>query len=231
MSSAGGARRRSPLRKLLQHTSGTVGLVLSVLFVLLAIFGPWITPYDPTQQDYRAIQQGISAEHWLGTDQFGRDMLSRILAGARYSIGIGVTATILGAFVGGVWGLWSGYAGGLADNLSMRAVDILLAFPGILLAIALITLTGPGVGPVILASSVFGIPIFARLVRGSVLAVKERAFVEAARGLGARSGRIMLRHCRSSASACSRRPRSGARCSATRSSTCRSTGSWPSCRG
>ncbi len=187
-------RRRSAWGRLLRHTSGSVGLVLSTFFVLVAIAGPWIAPLDPARQDYLAIQQGLSADHWLGTDQFGRDLLSRILAGARYSIGIGVSATILGAFVGGLWGLWSGYLGGWVDNVSMRAVDILLAFPGILLAIALITLTGPGVGPVILASSVFGIPIFARLVRGSVLAVKERVFVEAAVGLGARSFGVMARH-------------------------------------
>ena len=186
--------RRSAWRQLLRHTSGSVGLVLSAVFVVMAIVGPWIAPLDPARQNYLAIQQGISAEHWLGTDQFGRDMLSRILAGARYSIGIGVSATLLGAFVGGLWGLWSGYLGGWVDNVSMRAVDILLAFPGILLAIALITITGPGVGPVILASSVFGIPIFARLVRGSVLAVKERVFVEAAVGLGARSFGVMARH-------------------------------------
>ena len=182
------------LVRLLQHRSGAVGLVLSVAFVLLAVAGPYLTPYDPARQDYAAVSQGMSAAHWLGTDNLGRDILSRLLAGARYSIGIGLAATFLGALVGGAWGLWSGYAGGISDNLSMRAVDILLAFPGLLLAIAMITLTGPGVGPVVLASAVFGVPIFARLVRGSVLAVKERAFVEAAQSLGAGGGRIMLQH-------------------------------------
>jgi len=202
MSSAATARagapaspgRRSTLRRLLRHRSGAVGLVLSTLFVALAVVGPWLAPYDPARQDYTAISQGISAAHWLGTDNFGRDILSRILAGARYSIGIGVSATVLGALVGGAWGLWSGWAGGWLDALSMRLVDVLLAFPGILLAIALITLTGPGVGPVIFASSIFGVPIFARVVRGSVLGTKERAFVEAARGLGAPGRRIVLRH-------------------------------------
>lgn len=197
-SRATGAEKRrsgpSLLVRLLRHRSGSIGLVLSVLFLVLAVAGPWLVPYDPARQDYLALNQSFSAEHWLGTDNFGRDLASRLLAGARYSIGIGLSATLLGALVGGAWGLWSGYAGGVADNLSMRLVDIMLAFPGLLLAIALITLTGPGVGPVILASAVFGIPIFARLVRGSVLAVKERAFVEAARGLGASGGRIMLRH-------------------------------------
>ena len=186
--------RRGPFVRLLRHRSGGVGFWVSALFVVLAIAGPWITPYPPAEPDYDALNAGISAEHWLGTDPFGRDTFSRILAGARVSIGIGLSATLLGALVGGLWGLWSGWAGGWIDGLSMRLVDILLAFPGLLLAIALITLTGPGVGPVILAASFFGVPVFARVTRGSVLSVKERAHIEAARGLGARSARIVFRH-------------------------------------
>lgn len=189
-----GGSGRTLLGRLLRHRSGAIGLVLTVTFLLLALAGPSLAPYDPARQDYLALNESFSAAHPLGTDNLGRDLLSRLLGGARYSIGIGLTATLLGALVGGAWGLMSGYAGGILDNLSMRAVDILLAFPGLLLAIAIITLTGPGVGPVILASTVFGIPIFARLVRGSVLAVKERAFVEGARAVGAGGGRIMLRH-------------------------------------
>src|SRR5690625_231508 len=187
-------RRRSILLRLLRHRSGGIGLLLSVLFVLMAIVGPYVAPIDPAFQDYPAISQGPGEEHLLGTDNFGRDLFSRILAGARYSIGIGVSATLLGALVGGLWGLWAGYSGGWIDNLSMRLVDILLAFPGILLAIALITITGPGVFPLTLAAAVFGVPIFARLVRGSVLAFKEQTHIEAARGLGAAGGRIMFRH-------------------------------------
>ena len=187
-------RRRSILLRLLRHRSGGIGLLLSVLFVLMAIVGPYVAPIDPAFQDYLAISQGPGEEHLLGTDNFGRDLFSRILAGARYSIGIGVSAPLLGALVGGLWGLWAGYSGGWIDNLSMRLVDILLAFPGILLAIALITITGPGVFPLTLAAAVFGVPIFARLVRGSVLAFKEQTHIEAARGLGAAGGRIMFRH-------------------------------------
>ncbi len=168
--------------------------MLSTLFVLMAAFGPLVTPYDADRQDYLVLNEAPSAAHWLGTDNFGRDTLSRVLAGARTSIGIALAATLLGAFAGGLLGLWTGYAGGWIDGVAMRLVDVLLAFPGLLLAIGLITLTGPGVGPVILASAVFGVPVFARLVRGSVLAVKERAFVEAARGLGAGDGRVMFRH-------------------------------------
>ncbi|MBA2666130.1 MAG: ABC transporter permease [Trueperaceae bacterium] len=186
--------RRSWFVRLLRHPSGVVGLVLSLTFLTLAVVGPAVTPYDANRQNYLVLNQGPDAEHWLGTDNFGRDTFSRVLAGARTSIGIALTATLLGAVVGGLWGLWSGYQGGVVDGISMRLVDVLLAFPGLLLAIGLIALTGPGVGPVVLASAVFGVPVFTRLVRGSVLAAKERAFIEAARGLGAGDGRIMFRH-------------------------------------
>jgi glutathione transport system permease protein len=186
--------RRGALRRLLAHPSGSVGLVLSLIFVVMAVIGPYVAPYEPDRQDYRKLNLGVTAEHWLGTDQFGRDTFSRVVVGARTSIGIGLAATLLGALVGGLWGLWSGYAGRWVDAVSMRLVDVLLAFPGLLLAIGLIAITGPGVWPVIVASAVFGVPVFARLVRGSVLAAKERAFVEAARGLGAGDARIMFRH-------------------------------------
>lgn len=187
-------RRDGVLWRLLRHKSGAIGLFITCAFLVLAVIGPWITPYDTAAPDYLNLNAPISAEHWLGTDAFGRDTLSRILAGARYSISIGVSATLLGAIAGGLWGLWAGYAGGLVDNISMRLVDILLAFPGLLIAIGLITLTGPGVWPVIFASGLFGVPVFARLARGTVLGLKERVYVEAAQGLGANGMRIMFKH-------------------------------------
>jgi len=182
------------LLRLLRHRSGAIGLVLSAIFLVMAVVGPWIAPFDPTASDFLHLSAGISREHWLGTDNFGRDLLSRILVGARYSIGIGLSATALGAIVGGLWGLWAGYASGAVDMVSMRFVDVMLAFPGLLIAIGLITVTGPGVGPVIFASSLFGVPIFARLTRASVLSAKEQAYIEAARGLGAGHGRIVFGH-------------------------------------
>ncbi|HKI59144.1 MAG TPA: ABC transporter permease [Trueperaceae bacterium] len=188
------AKRRGVMARLIRHRSGRIGLLLTAFFILMAVLGPYLTPYDPTGSDFMHLSAGISRAHWLGTDNFGRDILSRILLGARYSIGIGLSATALGAFVGGLWGLWSGYAAGTLDAVSMRVVDVMLAFPGLLIAIGLITITGPGVGPVIFASSLFGVPIFARLTRASVLAAKERVFVEAARGLGATHGRIVFSH-------------------------------------
>ncbi len=188
------ARRRGVLTRLLRHRSGSVGLFLTSIFVLMAIVGPWIAPYDPSAPDYFNLTAGSTPEHWLGTDAYGRDTLSRVLAGARYSITIGISATLIGALLGGAWGLIAGFLGGLFDSVSMRLVDVLLAFPGILLAIGLVTITGPGVGPVVLASAVFGVPVFARLARGAAIGVKQQAFVEAAASMGARNNRVMLKH-------------------------------------
>ena len=186
--------RAGLVKQLLRHRSGSVGLFLSFGLVLMAVFGAALAPYPPAEADYLAINQGVSAAHLLGTDNFGRDLLSRLLVGARYSIGIGLSASLLSAVVGSLWGLWAGFLGGVVDNLSMRLVDILLAFPGLLLAIGFIALSGPGIGPVILASSLFGLPIFTRLARGSTLSIKERAFVEGAKGLGASRLRIAFKH-------------------------------------
>lgn len=186
--------RRGVLARLARHSSGAIGLFLTGVFVLLAVIGPWIAPHDPSAPDYFNLTKGSTPEHWLGTDAFGRDTLSRVLVGARYSISIGLSATLLGALLGGAWGLVAGFFGGWFDTVSMRLVDVLLAFPGILLAIGLVTLTGPGIGPVVLASAVFGVPVFARLARGSTISIKQSAFIEAAAGLGARNDRVMLRH-------------------------------------
>lgn len=186
--------RSSVLTRLLRHRSGAIGLVLSSFFVLLALFGGLLAPYPPARANYAAINQGISAAHWLGTDNFGRDLLSRILVGARYSIGIGVAASLLGACVGSLWGLWAGFAGGFWDALSMRLVDVLLAFPGLLLAIGFIAISGPGIVPLVLAASLFGLPIFARLARGATLSIKSRTHIEAAHTLGAKPARIVFQH-------------------------------------
>ena len=186
--------KRSVFVRLLQHRSGSIGVLLSLGFIFIALFGSWLAPYDPAEADYLAINQSFSSAHWLGTDNFGRDLLSRLLVGAKYSIGIGLSASLLSALIGGLWGLWSGFAGGLIDNISMRFADILFAFPGLLLAIGFIAISGTGVTPLILASSLFGLPIFARLARGSTLTIKELTFVEGARGLGAKRGRIMFKH-------------------------------------
>lgn len=191
---AGARGPRDLWRRFRRHRSGVVGLALTTVFALMALLGPVIRPYDPAQADYLNVSAGISAAHWLGTDNYGRDILSRTLVGARYSLSIGVLATAFSALLGSLWGLLTGYLGGWFDTLSGRIIDILLAFPGLLLAIGIIAIAGPGFKNVILATTIFGIPIFARLVRGSALALKERTYIEASQALAARPGRIMFRH-------------------------------------
>lgn len=185
---------RNIFLRLARHPSGAIGLVLTFIFLFIAIFGTWLAPYEYAKPNYINSQLGMSAQHWLGTDEFGRDIFSRILTGAKYSIGIGVSATLIAAVIGGVWGLLTAYIGGMFDTISMRIVDVLLAFPGMLLAIGLITIMGSGVTPMLLAISVFGLPLFARLARGSALAAKEVLFIEAARGLGGTHARIIFKH-------------------------------------
>jgi ABC-type dipeptide/oligopeptide/nickel transport system permease subunit len=164
------------------------------VFLLAMLGGPWIAPYPPGAVDYSHTLRPPSAEHLLGTDDFGRDILSRLIAATRYSLGMGLVATCLGALLGSAWGIAAAFYGRHFDNLSMRVVDVILAFPGFLLAIAIAAALGPGLWNVILAVGLYSIPTFARLVRGPALAAMGQEFVMAARAMGARSGRIMARH-------------------------------------
>lgn len=168
--------------------------IFIVLLIITAIIGPYIAPYDPYKPDYNALLQGINAEHWAGTDEYGRDIFSRLLVGARISLTVSFLSVILGAIVGTILGLISGYFGGWLDRIIMRSSDVMFAFPDLLLAIAIVAILGPGLNNVIVAVSVFSIPSFARLVRGSTLESKENVFVEAARSMGASHRRIMFKH-------------------------------------
>ncbi|QJB56744.1 ABC transporter permease subunit [Pseudodesulfovibrio sp. zrk46] len=165
-----------------------------VILVLTAIFAPWVAPYDPFEVDYGLSMMPPSWEHWCGTDVFGRDILSRIIFGTRISLSVGLTSVILGALVGVALGLVSGFFGGFLDGLIMRTSDVLFAFPGILLAIAIVAILGPGLVNVVVAVSVFSMPTFARIVRGSTLALKESLYVKAAKSTGASRRRIMFVH-------------------------------------
>ena len=162
--------------------------------LLVAIFAPWVAPYDPSTPDYMAILQGPSAAHWAGTDAYGRDVFSRIIFGARISLAVGFLSVSLGGLVGVTLGVVSGYYGGLIDSVIMRVCDVLLAFPGILLAIGVIAILGPGIDNVIYAVAVFSVPIFARLARGSTLSLKRAVYVDAARAIGVKDRVIMMRH-------------------------------------
>jgi ABC-type dipeptide/oligopeptide/nickel transport system permease subunit len=169
------------------------GLAIVVVFAAIAILGNVIAPYDPIKQSLREQLQGSSSKHWLGTDEFGRDILSRLIVGSRVSLLVGLIATGLGALLGTVAGLLAGFYRRL-DGLVMRAMDILLSFPSILLAVAIIAVLGPSLVNVMIAVGINSIPAYARLVRASVLSMKEADFVQAARTLGAGESRIMFRH-------------------------------------
>jgi len=171
-----------------------IGGVLLFLLAATAVGGTWLAPYDPGQLDLPHALEGPNRAHWLGQDELGRDLGSRLLVGARASALVGLIVVLVSVVIGAGVGLLAGYVGGAVDQVIMRLVDILLAFPGILLAIAITGLLGPSLGNVIFALSILGWTGFARLVRGQVLSLREREFVRAARGYGASGVRIVWRH-------------------------------------
>jgi peptide/nickel transport system permease protein len=179
--------RRQPL--------AAAGLVLLLFFVACALFAPWLAPQDPAQLDLKGRLMGPSAAHWFGTDELGRDILSRTLFGARISLIVAVSVVGLSLAVGLVAGGLAGFYGGWTDTIvNVYVTNAFMALPGILLAIAFVAFMGPGLGNVILALAISGWVGYARLVRAQVMSVKEKEFVEAARALGASDLRVMARH-------------------------------------
>ncbi|PTA96607.1 glutathione transport system permease protein [Enterobacter sp. NFR05] len=179
--------RRQPLAM-------TAGLFV-VMLILLAIVAPWIAPFDAENYfDYDRLNDGPSPLHWFGVDSLGRDIFSRVLLGARISLAAGVLAVLIGALIGTVLGLLAGYYEGWWDRIIMRICDVLFAFPGILLAIAVVAVMGSGMANVIIAVAVFSVPAFARLVRGNTLVLKHQTFVESARSIGASDMTILFSH-------------------------------------
>jgi peptide/nickel transport system permease protein len=182
------------LGQLLKRRTAFVGLVIIVLMVIAGVFAPLVSPYDPLSQDIPAAFQTPTLSHPLGTDNLGRDILSRIIYGSRTSLEIGVLAIILGGAVGVVIGMVSGYFRGIIDSVLMRIIETLLALPGLLLVIALATSLGTGMKALIVAVAVGSVPHFARLIRGNVLLTRELDYVQAARTIGASNVRIMIQH-------------------------------------
>ena len=172
----------------------SVGLVIIVSLCLLALLAPLIAPFDPHDQDLYAVLSGPTAQHWLGTDNLGRDLLSRVLYGARVSLMTGLLCTLFAAMIGIPIGLVSGYVGGVVDAILMRVTDAFLCFPPLIFILAMSAALGPGLKNVILSFTVFGWTGFARIVRGQVLLVRELPFIEAARATGVSKFRIMWRH-------------------------------------
>ncbi len=169
------------------------GIVI-LLLALAALFAPWVAPFDPATPDYENVLSGPSLQHLCGTDAFGRDIFSRIVWGGRVSLSVGVLSVSLGGLAGVLIGLASGFFGGWVDAMLMRLMDVLLAFPGIVLAIGVVAVLGPGIDNVIYAIAVFSVPVFSRLVRGTTLALKQTLYVQAARSIGVRPWKLILTH-------------------------------------
>lgn len=188
------ADRPSLWKRYSRNRKAVVGLIILIIITLSAIFAPWVATHDPAQQDLRARLQPPSAEHWLGTDNFGRDIYSRIIYGARISLRVGLISVSIALALGGTMGLVAGFFGGRIDSVLMRIVDVLLALPAILLALAVVATIGPGLNNVMVAVGIAYSPNFARVTRAAVLQVRELDYVAAAQALGASNLRMMFRH-------------------------------------
>jgi peptide/nickel transport system permease protein len=173
---------------------GAAAAIFLLLLLLVALFADQVAPYHPLEADFRALRQAPSARHWLGTDNLGRDVLSRLVHGSRISLSVAIISTVLSKLLGVVWGIATGYLGGSFDLISQRIVDVLLAFPGIILSMLLLAALGGGFGTVVVAITLLGIAGTVRVIRSVVLSIKEMAYVEAARAIGVNNGRVMLRH-------------------------------------
>ena len=182
------------LRSLLRNNTAKLGFAIVVLNVMVAIFAPVITPYDPVQASLSEIVQPSSRSHPLGTDELGRDILTRIAYGSRISLTLGIISVGIALFGGVALGALGGYFGSWLDLTIMRLIDVILAFPPLLLAIVVVSILGPGIRNAMIAVGIAQVPVYARLVRAEVLSNKGREFVTAARAVGASDLRIMVRH-------------------------------------
>lgn len=191
-----GSRRpqNRALRRFRQRPLALFGAFVIVFFVVLAVFAPQLAPYDPAATDFLAVRQAPSAEYLLGTDDVGRDVLSRVIFGARASLMAGVISVVIAMLMGVPLGLISGFYGGFVDELIMRFTDALLSFPFLILAVALAAALGPSLQNAMIAIGIASAPTFIRLTRGQVLAVKAEEYVQAARALGTGDARILVRH-------------------------------------
>lgn len=178
----------------MENKAAVVGGLIILFYIFIAVFAPVLAPYHPHEINLDNKLIPPSTEHWMGTDDKGRDILSRILYGSRLSMGVGFAAVIFGGFFGITLGLIAGYYGKWLDTIIMRCMDVLLAFPGILLALAIVSALGPSLINVTIAVGAFSVPLFARIVRGSTLEVKQLEYIDAIRSLGARDGTIIFKH-------------------------------------
>ena len=187
-------KQRTLLRRFLRERTAVAGFVIVALFIFIAVAAPLVAPRDPTDVDARAILASPSSAHWLGTDNLGRDLLSRLIYGARWTLGTAFLAALLVVSIGVLVGLVAGYLGGLIDDILMRVVDVLLAFPSLVLALAIVGVLGPSLRNVMIGMVAVWWVDYARVIRGLAMTMREREFVTAARCVGASSPHIIFRH-------------------------------------
>ena len=186
--------RQPLLRRIVRNRLVLIGLAIIILLVVVAVFADFIAPYEPGTLNMQMRLQSPNLEAPFGTDRYGRDILSRIIYGSRISLGIAFSSVAIALLIGATLGLIAGYFGGVSDLIISRLMDIIFSFPMLLLAIALAAMMGPGTGNAIRAIAIVNVPFFARVVRGSTLAVRENEYVQAARVVGASHGRIIFKH-------------------------------------
>lgn len=182
------------IRRLSQNSSAVIGFIVGLLLTIMAIFAPIIAPYPYAKQDLTHTRAAPSAEHIFGTDELGRDIFSRIVYGSRFSLSVGVLAVLLGTAIGMFFGALAGYFGRVVDDIVMRFMDILQSIPGILLAITISVVLGPGIFNTLLALSFGGIPMSCRLLRASILGIRHQEYLEAATSINASTPRIIFKH-------------------------------------
>jgi peptide/nickel transport system permease protein len=189
---------RSPMKMMTnrfkKNKRAMVGLWMVLVFIVVAIFAPLIAPYDPIEQNMQIMLEKPSLKHPFGTDEFGRDLLSRIIYGAQISLAIGTVGVLIAVIFGVALGTIAGYFGGWIDNIIMRIMDIFMAFPSFLLALAIVSVLGPGMVNVMIAIGIFSIPNFSRIARSSVISIKNKEFIEATRAMGGTDTRIIIKH-------------------------------------
>ena len=181
-------------RRFARHPGAAVGIMLLLLLAASAVLAPHLAPFDPTETDVGPRLAAPDAMHWFGVDLHGRDIFSRIVWGGRYSLAVGIATVLLALVAGSTVGIFLGYSGGRIDALGSRAIDVLLGFPSVVMAILVVVVLGVGLVNVVLAVAIAQVPRFARVVRGAVLVTKEQLYVDAARAIGANGSRIMAHH-------------------------------------
>ncbi|MFF0830971.1 nickel transporter permease [Brevibacillus sp. NPDC003359] len=182
------------LSRFKKNKRALVGFWMVVFCVVVALFAQWVAPYDPIEQNMEIMLAGPSWSHPLGTDEFGRDILSRIIHGTQISLMTGIVGVLIAVVLGVALGTISGYFGGWADSLIMRLMDIFMAFPSFLLALAIVSVLGPGMVNVMIAIGIFSVPTFARLSRSSVIAIKDKEYIEAVKSMGGSHLHIIMKH-------------------------------------